>query len=104
MSFDDMGRFADPALLILTSLAEEPRHGYGMMEDIAEFAGVKLGPGTLYGALARLEKLAWIEPLPMDDRKRPYRLTPTGKEALHQRLASLQSITQLGQMRLGGVA
>ena len=102
MSFDDMGRFADPALLILTSLADEPRHGYGMMEDIADFAGVKLGPGTLYGALARLEKLTWIEPLPMDDRKRPYRLTPTGKEALQQRLASLQSITQLGQMRLGG--
>lgn len=102
MSFDDMGHFADPALLILTSLANEPRHGYAMMEDIAEFAGVKLGPGTLYGALARLEKVAWIEPLPMDDRKRPYRLTPTGKEALQQRLASLQSITQLGQMRLGG--
>ncbi len=104
MSFDDMGRFADPALLILTSLADEPRHGYGMMEDIADFAGVKLGPGTLYGALARLEKLAWIEPLPMDDRKRPYRLTPTGKEALQQRLTSLHSIAELGQMRLGGAA
>ena len=102
MSFDDMGRFADPALLILTSLADGPRHGYGMMEDIAAFAGVKLGPGTLYGALARLEKLTWIEPLPMDDRKRPYRLTPNGKEALQQRLASLRAITALGQTRLGG--
>ena len=102
MSFDDMGHFADPALLILTSLANEPRHGYAMMEDIASFANVKLGPGTLYGALARLEKLAWIEPLPMDDRKRPYRLTPTGKEALEQRLISMQSITDLGQNRLRG--
>ncbi len=101
MSFDDMGRFSDPALLILTSLANGPTHGYGMMEDIAAFAGVKLGPGTLYGALARLEKLAWIEPLPMDDRKRPYRLTPSGKEALQQRLASLHAITELGQARLG---
>ena len=101
MSFDDMGRFSDPALLILTSLADGPTHGYGMMEDIAAFAGVKLGPGTLYGALARLEKLAWIEPLPMDDRKRPYRLTPAGKAALQQRLASLHAITELGQTRLG---
>ena len=101
MSFDDMGRFSDPALLILTSLADGPAHGYGMMEDIAAFAGVKLGPGTLYGALARLEKLAWIEPLPMDVRKRPYRLTPAGKAALQQRLASLHAITKLGQTRLG---
>jgi len=104
MSFDDIGRFADPALLILTSLADGPRHGYGMMEDIATFADVKLGPGTLYGALARLEKLAWIEPLPMDDRKRPYRLTPTGKEALQQRLASLRSVAELAQARLGAAA
>jgi len=104
MSFDDIGRFADPALLILTSLANGPRHGYGMMEDIAAFADVKLGPGTLYGALARLEKLAWIEPLPMDDRKRPYRLTLTGKEALQQRLASLRALTEFGQARLGAAA
>ena len=102
MSFDDMGRFADPALLILTSLAEQPRHGYGMMQDIEQFAGVQLGPGTLYGAIARLEKLAWIEPLPLEDRKRPYQLTPSGKEALQKRLASLQSVTALGQARLGG--
>ena len=102
MSFDDMGRFADPALLILTSLAEQPRHGYGMMQDIETFAGVKLGPGTLYGAISRLEKLAWIEPLPLEDRKRPYQLTPTGKEALQLRLASLQSVAALGQARLGG--
>lgn len=104
MSFDAMGRFADPALLILTSLAEQPRHGYGMMQDIEQFASVQLGPGTLYGAIARLEKLGWIEPLPLQDRKRPYQLTPTGKDALQQRLASLQSVAALGQARLGGAA
>ena len=104
MSFDNMGRFADPALLILTSLAEQPRHGYGMMQDIEQFAGVQLGPGTLYGAIARLEKLNWIEPLPLEDRKRPYQLTSTGKEALQKRLASLQSVTALGQARLGGAS
>ena len=101
MSFDDMGRFADPAHLILTSLANGPRHGYGMMEDIADFANVKLGPGTLYGALARLEKSTWIEPLPMEERKRPYQLTPNGRNALQQRLESLQSVADFGRTRLG---
>ncbi len=104
MSFDDMGRFADPALLILTSLAAGPRHGYAMMEDIATFAGVRLGPGTLYGALARLEKLAWIAPLPSEERKRPYQLTADGREALQQRLASLQSVAALAAARLEGAA
>ena len=104
MSFDDIGRFADPAFLILTSLADSPRHGYGMMQDIAAFAGVALGPGTLYGALARLEKLGWIEPLPRQGRKQPYRLTPAGHDALQQRLASLQSIAALGRARLAGTA
>lgn len=53
---DDFGRFSEPALLILVSLAEQPRHGYSMTEDIEAVAGVRLGPGTLYGALARLER------------------------------------------------
>src|ERR1043165_8067396 len=52
---DDFGRFSEPALLILVSLADGPKHGYSMTEDIEMVAGVRLGPGTLYGALARLE-------------------------------------------------
>ena len=104
MSFDDMGRFADPALLILTALAAGPRHGYAMMEEIAEFAGVGLGPGTLYGALARLEKLGWIEPLPLEDRKRPYQLTQEGRTALQQRLVSMQATVDLGRARLEGAS
>src|SRR5215469_14493019 len=51
---DDFGRFSEPALLILISLAEGPKHGYSMTEDIEAIAGVRLGPGTLYGAIARL--------------------------------------------------
>ena len=46
----DFGRFSEPALLILVSLAEGPRHGYSIAEDIEAIAGVRLGPGTLYGA------------------------------------------------------
>ena len=56
MTLADFGRFSDPALLILSSLADRPRHGHGMMTDIKAMTGVRLGPGTLYGALARLEK------------------------------------------------
>ena len=66
----DLGRFSDPSLLILASLAGGPKHGYAMIEDIAAMAGVHLGPGTLYGAIARLEQRGLIAPLPADDRRR----------------------------------
>ena len=61
--FDGLGRFADPSVLILTSLADGPKHGYAMMTDIAAFSGVGMEPGALYGALARLERRGWIRPM-----------------------------------------
>ena len=96
----ELGRFNDPALLILTSLAAGPRHGYGMMQDIAQFSGVRLEPGTLYAALARLEARGWIQALLADDRRRPYRLTAAGAAALRDKLAVLEAITALGSARL----
>ena len=54
---------SDPTLLVLASLAEGDKHGYAMMEDIERFAGVRLGPGTLYGAITRLEERGWIGPV-----------------------------------------
>ena len=96
----ELGRFNDPALLILTSLAAGPRHGYGMMQDIAQFSGVRLEPGTLYAALTRLEDRGWIEALPADDRRRPYGLTTAGAAALRDKLAVLHAITELGTARL----
>src|SRR5262252_4256250 len=89
---DDLGRFSEPALYILISLADGPKHGYAMTQDIAELAGQTPGPGTLYGAIARLEARRWIEPLPADDRRRPYRLTGAGQRVLKARLASLQAV------------
>ena len=50
------------------------------------------GPGTLYGAIARLEARKWIEPLPADDRRRPYRLTGAGQKVLRARLESLRDV------------
>ena len=97
---DDFGRFAEPALLILISLADGPKHGYAMTEDIAAVAEVRLGPGTLYGALTRLEARGLIQRLESEDRRNPYRLTGLGERALRARLASMQAIARIGQRRL----
>ena len=96
----ELGRFSDPSLLILASLAAGPKHGYAMIEDIEQMGGVRLGPGTLYGALARLEQRRLIEPLAAEDRRRPYRLTGQGAAALRQQLMSLRSFAETGLQRL----
>jgi DNA-binding PadR family transcriptional regulator len=96
----DFGRFSDPALLILTSLAGGEKHGYAMMEDIEAMSGVRLGPGTLYGALSRLEQSGLIEALPADERRRPYRLTTMGNAYLRKTLNSLGNFVSLGLQRL----
>jgi DNA-binding PadR family transcriptional regulator len=96
----DFGRFSEPALLILVSLADGARHGYSMTEDIEAIAGVSLGPGTLYGALARLEARGLIEPLKSEDRRKPYRLTTLGEHALRARLDSMMTVARTGQRRL----
>ena len=90
----------DPALLILASLAEGDKHGYAMMEDIQRFAGVRLGPGTLYGAITRLEKQGWIRPLESEDRRKPYSLTADGRRNLEEQITSLDGIVKATQQRL----
>lgn len=99
-SFDDLGRFSEPALMILISLAEGPKHGYAMSQDIEAVSGQKLGPGTLYGAIARLEDREWIEALPAVERRRPYKLTTAGHKVLRARLDSLRAVTRIGHTRL----
>ena len=94
----------DPGLLILASLAAGPRHGYAMVEDIAAFGGGRLGPGTLYGALARLEESGLIEPLDAEDRRRPYRITPAGIETLASEVASLERVVTTVRDRLADSA
>lgn len=96
----DLGRYSDPSLLILSSLASGPKHGYAMMEDILQFSGTRLEPGTLYGAITRLEKRGWIEPLEAEERRRPYRLTGAGATALREQLATMQQIVATGMQRL----
>ncbi len=96
----DLGRFSDPSLLILSSLASGPRHGYAMMEDILQFSGTRLEPGTLYGALARLEQRGWIESLAAEERRRPYRITAAGVTALREQLTTMHRIVSIGLQRL----
>ena len=97
---DDFGRFAEPALLILISLAEGPKHGYAMTEDIAAISEVRLGPGTLYGAITRLESRGLIEGLQSADRRNPYRLTGLGERALRTRLNAIEAVARAGRSRL----
>jgi DNA-binding PadR family transcriptional regulator len=93
-------RANDPTLLILTSLAAGEKHGYALLQDIEGFAGVTLGPGTLYGAIGRLEERGMIEPVGKAGRRRPYRLTATGALELADALGELRAITNEGSRRL----
>ena len=90
----------EPGVLVLTSLADGPKHGYALAKDIESFAGIKLGPGTLYGALSRLEDRGWIEALPAEDRRRPYQITAAGAESLAGHLETARQVTATGLRRL----
>jgi DNA-binding PadR family transcriptional regulator len=95
-----MGHYSDPPLLVLASLANGPKHGHAMIEDIACLCGTRLGPGTLYGAIGRLEQQGWIEPLPPEERRQPYRITAEGLRVLRAKLTTLQQFTKAGLGRL----
>lgn len=95
------GHFSDPQFLVLASLAGGPKHGHAMLEDIRQMCGARLGPGTLYGAIARLEEQRWIEPLPAEHRRKPYQLTQAGQQAFTAKMKTLQRIVQYNGRRLG---
>jgi DNA-binding PadR family transcriptional regulator len=91
----------DATLLILASLTEGDKHGYAMMEDINKFTGVAIGPGTLYGAITRLEERGWIRPVRSSDRRQPYTITAAGRRHLSERIESLGQFVAIGRERLG---
>jgi DNA-binding PadR family transcriptional regulator len=100
MTRDSIRGSSDRSVLILTSLAGSPKHGYALVKDIEEFAGVKLGTGTLYGALAKLERAGLVAALPAQDRRRPYQITPAGREQLRERLSEAARIAAIGLRRI----
>ena len=70
------------------------------MEDIEQFAGLRLGPGTLYGAITRLEERKWIVPLASADRRKPYKLTPAGTAHLKEQLGTFARVVSTATKRL----
>ena len=97
----ELGRFAEPSLLILVSLSDGPKHGYAIMTDVEAGTGRPLGPGTLYAALARLEERGLIEAMAPVERRRPYRLTGLGETMLKEQLSGLEAFARRGLQRLG---
>jgi DNA-binding PadR family transcriptional regulator len=98
----------EPVFLILASLAEEPRHGYALLQDIREMSSdrVVLSTGTLYGALRRLLDERWIERFAQLDTsrdKQAYRLTAEGKQALQTEVNRMKHLTRLAASRLKGM-
>jgi DNA-binding PadR family transcriptional regulator len=91
---------SDPTLLVLASLADGEKHGYAIMEDIKRFASLRLGPGTLYGAITRLEQQKWICPVPSNDRRQPYTITPAGREYLKEQVEQLSRVVKAASKRL----
>jgi DNA-binding PadR family transcriptional regulator len=96
-------RLTEPVLLILTSLAGHPRHGYALIKDIETLSGVRLSTGTLYGAIRRMLEDRWIEPFELDDKSRDkqgYRLTADGRQQLESELKRLEQLTEAASKRL----
>jgi DNA-binding PadR family transcriptional regulator len=87
-------------LLILTSLADGPKHGYALIKDIERFSAVAVGPGTLYGAIVRLEEKGLVEALPEEERRRPYRITAHGVEVLKHQVSAVERVARTGRARL----
>ena len=75
-----LGRFGETGMWILVALRGGPRNVGRLLDDIRELDG-RVGPGTLYGAVARLEHLALIEPTTNGHGRRAYRLTEQGATA-----------------------
>ena len=95
-----LGRFSEPGLLIMVALADGPKHGYAMQDDIAAMTEERPGPGTLYGAIRRLEEQSFIEALPEEGRRKPYRLTSRGRTVLAAELRRISALSQTGLRRL----
>ena len=96
---------SEPVLLVLLSLAEQPRHGYSILKDVEQISGgrVVLSTGTLYGALQRLVSQGWIERVQEEDTprdRRSYRLTPKGRRNLQAEVERMRALTKLAGLRI----
>jgi DNA-binding PadR family transcriptional regulator len=96
---------SEPVLLVLLSLAEQPRHGYSILKDVESMSGgrVLLSTGTLYGALQRLLDNGWIERVQEDSAprdRRTYRLTSQGRRNLQMEIERMRQLTKVAALRM----
>ena len=103
----DAKPLSEAVFLILTSLAEQPRHGYALMKDIEGISNgrVTLSTGTLYGAIRRLLEEAWIERFTQEDKsrdKQAYRLTAEGRKQLEAEVERMKQLTRAATVRMRG--
>lgn len=99
-SLEGLGRNAGAAVLVLSSLAGGEKHGYALVKDVEDFAGIHMPPGTLYQVLARLESRGLITALEAESRRRPYRLTAQGAEELAGYVQLQRRVLKTAQARL----
>jgi DNA-binding PadR family transcriptional regulator len=95
----------EPVMLILLSLADQPRHGYSILKDVEQMSDgrVVLSTGTLYGALRRLLDDEWIERIEEEDTPRgrqAYRLSPRGRKNLRLDVGRMKQLTRLANLRI----
>jgi DNA-binding PadR family transcriptional regulator len=95
-----LARFGEPGVLILLALSDGPKHGYAITTDVLEQTGIRLGPGTLYGALGKLAERGLVAALPSEDRRRPYEITAAGRAALATQLTTWSRVVDAGKARL----
>ena len=96
---------SEPVLLVLLSLAEQPRHGYSILKDIESMSSgrVLLSTGTVYGALQRLLGDGWIERVQEDETprdRRSYRLTARGRRNLQMEIERMRHLTKVAALRM----
>ncbi|WP_410586720.1 PadR family transcriptional regulator [Amycolatopsis sp. lyj-23] len=91
----------DAQTLVLCALADGQLHGYAINSAIEQLTGERLGVGSLYGALARLEAKGLVESLAEQGRQRPVRLTDRGREVLERELRAMARVADAGLRRLG---
>ena len=101
----DARPLSEPVLLILTSLSDQPRHGYALLKDIEALSGgrVRMSTGTLFGAIRRLLENGWIQPVDLDDTSRDkqgYELTPAGRRQLQSEIERMKYLTKAATARL----
>jgi len=96
-SLSELSRFGEPAILVLLALNSGPQHGYALMTTIEQELGFKLGPGTLYGAIAKLLKLGMIRRVAGVDRAKPYEITDSGRAAVAEFVRAWTPVLKLGQ-------